>query len=219
MQRMHPDCQVKPSDGNVIRPIGHDDAGSIELECTPVVCRVPARASHSRATLYVVFTGRIALDSERHAGQLMTRSYGTNFAYFDVDDATAAHVLGGHYDFAFSDRAHPRAHMQLRSHAEFYGEAQSQFRSLIDIPLASDLMNQIFSRARPPTAQMDFVSFLLQVCADHLVDEKSSTGVVSMFEGLAASCAPIRGYNATLDAHCNCHRAPHWYPPTPSELA
>ncbi len=211
MHRMHTDCQVKPNDGNVIQSVGAD--GDLTLQCSPVVCRVPERASHGNATLYVVFTGSITLNPERVDKQLMTSAYGTNFAYFSVDGDTAAHVMGGHYDFSSAQVAHPRAHLQLRSQVNLYEHAQSQFRSIADVPLAADTMKQVLTRVRPPSAQVDFLSFLLQVCADHLVDEKSAPRVVSMFATLASSCAPVLGYHAASTGGCGCHRAPHWYPP------
>jgi len=75
-----------------------------------------------------------------------------------------------------------------------------------------DLMKDVLNRVRPPSAQMDFLSFMLQVCADHLVDEKSSAQVVSMFKVLASSCSPVLGYHASMSDVCGCHRAAHWYP-------
>lgn len=212
MQRMHTDCQVKPNDVNVIQSVG---VGSdLSLECKPVVCRVPERASHGTASLYVVFTGSITFNAERVDERLRTSTYGTNFAYFSADRDTAAHVLGGHYDFSASQAAHPRAHLQLRSQADLYEHAQSQFRSIANVPLTINGMDHVLSRVRPPSAQMDFLSFLIQVCADHLVDEKSPRRVVSMFEALTSSCAPVFGYHAGLTSECGCHRAPHWYPST-----
>jgi hypothetical protein len=149
-------------------------------------------------------------------GHLLTDDYQTNFGYFVVADDGATHALGGHYDFSPGQFAHPRAHLQLRSQAGLYSEAQSSFRSITDVPLVHDVMTRVLNRVRPPSAQMDFLSFMLQICADHLVDEESPPLAVTMFNSLAASCSPLLGYHASTTTGCGCHRAPHWYPaPSP----
>jgi hypothetical protein len=212
MQQMHPAFQVNPSDASSAIPSGSLHSDSVVLECNPVTCLVPERASHDIARLYIVFTGSLTLASELLDGHLLTDDYMTNFGYFAVSENGATHVLGGHYDFSPIQFAHPRAHMQLRSQVELYPAAQSSFHSLTNVPLEHDLMTGILNRVRPPSAQMDFLSFMLQICADHLVDEKSSASVVSMFDGLVASCSPLLGYHASTNTGCGCHRAPHWYP-------
>jgi hypothetical protein len=211
MQLMHGDCQIKPNDGNVIQFAGRGD-DDVTLKCDPVVCRVPERASHGSASLYVVFAGSITFSGELLDNQLITKLYSTNFAYFDVDASLASHVLGGHYDFSPTEVAHPRAHLQLRSQAYMYTYVQQHYHSIADIPLVSDLMEDVLDRVRPPTAQMDFLSFMLQVTADHLVDEKSSAQVISVFNVLTSSCAPVFGYHVNMAEGCGCHRAAHWYP-------
>lgn len=208
MQLMHGACQIKPNDVNVISI--SSNGPDVSVTCAPVVCLVPERASHDRADLYVVFTGSITFNGIIE-GALTTVNYGTNFGYFAVGDSSASHVLGGHYDFSPDEPAHPRAHLQLRSQASLYAHAQENFRSISGIGLHGDLMKDILSRVRPPSAQMDFLSFMLQVAADHLVDEKSAARTIATFESLSMSCQPVLGYHAGI-AQCGCHRAPHWYP-------
>jgi hypothetical protein len=210
MRRMHADCQVKPNDVNVIQ--ASTTNGQLTLECGPVVCRVPERADLRGANLYIVSTGFITFQPEQRHDQLVTMTYGTNFAYFSVTDDHAAHVFGGHYDFSPAQAAHPRAHLQLASHANLYEHVQSHFHSLANTALDADYMQHVLHRVRPPSAQMDFLSFLLQICADHLVDERSPASVIGMFDGLARSCAPLFGYHLELEI-CGCHRGAHWYPP------
>jgi hypothetical protein len=123
MQRMHPEFEVKPRDVSVIKAMGA--SGELTLECSPVVCRVPERASHGKAGLYVVFTGLISFLPEQDEKRLVTSRYGTNFAYFTVSPDGAEHVLGGHYDLSESHVSHPHTHLQLRSQADLYGHASS----------------------------------------------------------------------------------------------
>jgi len=121
--------------------------------------------------------------------------------------------LGGHYDFAADEAAHPYAHIQLRSHADLFAHAQEKFSDIRALKLDHDFMLRVFNRARVPTAQMDFLSFMLQICADHLVDNKSPATVKEKFAQLAAYCAPLLGYNgAAAGEGCDCRRSPHWYP-------
>ena len=213
MQSMHPDCQVRPSDrASVIQHSAGMNHG-VSVECRPVACRVPERASHANAPLYIAFTGRITFAPETVDRTLVTASYSTKFAYFLVRGASAVHALGGHYDFASNTVAHPRAHMQFQSQADMYSIATDLFPSIAKVPLEFNVMERILNRVRPPSAQMDFLSFMLQICADHLVDENSTESIRASFEQLAASCSPLMGYHINLpEGLCRCHRAPHWYP-------
>lgn len=211
MEQMHPACEVRPSDAAaVLRPRANPD-GSVTIDASPVVCRVPERATHRTPNLYVVFEGRLTISS-LDSGELGTVSYSTNFGYFLIRGDGIVHALGGHYDYA-EDPAHPRAHMQLASQVRLHDTARLQFPSISDTPLDEDTMSRVLHRVRTPTAQMDFLSFMLQVAADHLVGDPSQPVAAQLFSALRQSCAPVKGFNviAPLSA-CDCQRAAHWYP-------
>lgn len=207
MEDMHSACQVRPSDpAAVLRCEGQSD-GSAKIFCQPVVCRVPERATQHSANLYVVLEGWVQVGLI--ANELVTLDYSTNFGYFLIQQGDRImHALGGHYDYA-TDAAHPRAHMQLASQAGLHASARELFKSIDEIPLEADLMLHVLHRVRTPTAQMDFLSFMLQIAADHLVGDSASEEV---FVGLCA-CAPLRGFATSAPlSDCHCQRAAHWYP-------
>lgn len=213
MQEMHGACQIRPADASAVILPADDGEGHVVIQCRPVVCSVPERASHANASLFVVFEGRIVIGADVVSGELATISYATNFAYFVHRSDMVSHVLGGHYDYVVGHSAHPRAHLQLASKAELHDSAIERFPSIRDVPLDNELMPRIFSRARTPTAQMDFLSFMVQICADHLVDEKSPPAVTDAFAAVTSSCSPFKGYNTAEPlGNCDCQRAPHWYP-------
>lgn len=142
---------------------------------------------------------------------MLTTSYATNFGYFRAGHSSVTHALGGYYDFTLASIAHPRAHMQLRSQASLWEHAVARFRSVATLTIDSDPMVHVLHRVRTPSAQMDFLSFMVQVAADHLVDDRSGQEAKDAFAELIASCSPLRGYAAGIAHSCTCHRSAHWY--------
>lgn len=212
MSAMHDAVQIRPADEEVIRLVDAAD-GIANFECDPVVCCVPERASAPRADLYVVFSGKLALYTDAAVGEAVTARYATNFAYFKLSQTGAIHPFGGHYDCADDDIGHPRAHLQLRSQVQMWANAEASFPSLMGIQIELDPMSHVLNRVRAPSAQMDFLSFMTQVAADHLVDGKSSHSTRGRFLKLTETCVPFLGHEAPA-GHGSwvCRRAGHWYP-------
>lgn len=209
---MHDAVQIKPSGDEVILPDG-ETSDTASFVCKPVVCYLPERATSSTASIYVVFTGLLTLAREVPLVHPATTSYATNFGYFKMGAAGVTHALGGHFDYAASDFAHPRAHLQLKSQAHLWSNAGTHFRSASSAEIERDPMLEVPSRVRTPSAQMDFLSFMIQIAADHLVDGKSGRAARRSFLRLTKSCVPFGSY-AVPPAHDGreCHRACHWYP-------
>lgn len=212
MDAMHPACQIRPTDENAIQVAATPaPAGTVLLECRPVVCNVPERANHAAADMYVVLTGTIGL-ALSGTGSLVTTSFATNFAYFDVTGAGSIHRLGGHYDYAPNHLGHPWAHLQLGSQVAYFQHVVEHFPSLSGLPEPVDAMLDVLGHVRAPSAQVDFLSFLLQVCADHLLDAKSAATTRSQFQSLIGSCEPLAGLDQPVgDTACTCMRLVHWY--------
>jgi hypothetical protein len=212
MDAMHPACQIRPTDENVIQVAQTPGPpGTVLLECRPVVCNVPERASHSGADMYVALTGTMGL-ALSDSGSLVTTSFATNFAYFDVTEAAIVHRLGGHYDHAPSHLGHPWAHLQLTSQVGYFEHVVARFPSLSDLPEPVDAMAQVLGHVRAPSAQVDFLSFLLQICADHLLDAKSGATTQEQFRSLIGSCEPLAGMQQPPgNTACPCLRTVHWY--------
>ena len=199
--------QVRPEDpiNHILADKGQD--GAIVLTFKPIVCLVPERAKKTAAKLYVVVKGTLML-VESEEGELRTSSFATKVAYFEVRNGSMYHCFGGHYDFDPTLIAHPIAHLQICSQFEFQDQIREHFRVEDDL-VQEDLPSWLHSRVRVPCAQMDVLSTLLQICADHLVNEKSSEEDKGIFNQLLGTCAPFKGYGGPTE--CSCHRAVHWY--------
>lgn len=213
MRQMHGAAEIRPTDPGKVVQITKSTDSTVEFSCKPVVCHVPDRAGTQMANMYIVFSGLLVLRTDSPSGIASTVSYGTNFAYFQIHNGAAIHALGGHYDFVEGDICHPRAHLQLRSQAPMWQHAQEWFPSVAGLPGPRDVMREILDRVRAPSAQMDFLSYMTQIAADHLVDGASGRGARNRFMGLTGHCAPFVGYqvNSEHDSWV-CHRAGHWYP-------
>lgn len=212
MSALHGAVQIKPTGEQAIRPVESISDDTAEFECRPVVCLVPERASSNKADIYIVFTGKLMLRTDSPSSEASTVSYATNFAYFKTRHDQVTHALGGHYDFTDSDLAHPRAHLQLRSQADMWTYAEEQFHSISGLEVGKDSMAEVLSRVRSPSAQMDFLSFMIQIAADHLVDGKSGPSTRNGFKRLTETCVPFLGYEVhSGHKSWNCHRAAHWY--------
>jgi len=212
MSSMHTQFQIRPTDeASFIKHQSSGSPGTVTLECAPVVCRVPERASHSNADLYVVFTGRLEVGLAAD-GSSTTKAFATNFAYFDVGAARVIHRLGGHYDFSADHLGHPTTHMQLRSQVHYFQHVIDQFPSVDGTLEVLDGMSDVLGHVRTPSAQVDFLGFLLQICADHLLDAHSDEATKNSFRSLMGSCAPVSGIGRPNDGGtCDCAHAVHLY--------
>lgn len=210
---LHSAAQVRPSDPNAAIQISRLEPDSVELTCSPTVCYVPEKAALQTASLYVVFTGFVVVSTASTSGVACTLSYATNFGYFSVRGGALVHPLGGHYDFHSGDVCHPRAHLQLRSQIDMLDYAREFFPSVAKISVVDDKMFHILDRVRAPSAQMDFLSYMVQIAADHLVDKGSARATRTRFSRLAGRCEPFMGYEVPAGhASGECHRGGHWYP-------
>jgi len=215
LEEMHQACAVRPQDAASAIQVTSESSGEVLVRCSPVVCYVPDRAkSKGSRALYIAFDGRLVVDEGPERDQLRTVSYGTNFAYFVVRDNVASHALGGHYDFTPTHVAHPRAHIQLKSMMGLFEAVREQFHAARSLEPRDLIMRDVLHRVRIPTSQMDFLSFMLQIAADHLVYEKSDPTILQKFDDLAGTCAPLLGFNAPPADPCDCQRVTHWYPPS-----
>src|SRR5256885_1768190 len=129
---------------------------------------------------------------------MLTTSYATNFGYFHTEHSSVTHALDGHYDFTLTSITHPRTHMQLRSQASLWEHTVARFRSVANLTIDSDPIKNMLHRMRTPNTQIDFLSFMIQVAADHLVDDRSGQESKDAFAELVASCSPLWGYAAGI---------------------
>lgn len=209
---------VRPDDGYRIFKLIDDDPrtpqGQIAYSVDPVVFHVPERASDS-LNMYIVVKGRIYVDHDTLKTEkvLKTTNFGTEVGYFRFKQDKLNHVYGAHYDFSYNEVGHPLFHGQMRSFKD-RGALVSENYDGID-PEPIDYMEKVLRTVRLPTAQMDFFGVVLQIAADHLMNQFSSGDQIRAFEELCEISKGIQGAAhrwAELNEAGSCMRARHWYP-------
>jgi hypothetical protein len=217
--RLRPSAEAKPTDGySIFRTTNAVGADVVALEIRPVVFNVPERGYHREANeLFIVVKGDMSFRRQEFidTGELVTHSFGTQVGYFRRKDEGFSHVYGAHYDFALSDLGHPVFHAQLRSFVELAAHIHEYYGYATDE--VTDLVSGLLRTVRIPTAQLDAFSLFLQICADHLLSEKSGPEEKRAFNSLLQKSRFCRGAAgqlprlATEEARA-CYRARHWYP-------
>ena len=213
MRRLSNNVQVRPKDANEIfkRMSG---SGGFCFEVRPTVFHLPERAANPKPDLYVVVSGEMAFEAPTTAGVWRMSGFKTRIAYFRAGPGQLDHTCGLHYDLDASP-AHPIFHVQFDSLSGMKIDVEQAFRTRL--AEGKDAMAGVIRNVRIPTAQMDFFSVVLQLCADHLVGSGSPKPVVSEFsklrtyiaETMSGACAAHPGLVAGRAARCS--RAPHWY--------
>ena len=206
---------ARPNDGyqifSLIAP--QRTAGEIGFEIKPVVFNLPERAN-GEAVLFVVVRGKLYFDEAAiKQNVLRTLDFATEAAYFRKKADELEHVYGAHYDFARNEVGHPAFHAQMKSFAERFHQVTSAFEMTCT---SKDLVDGVLRTVRLPSAQMDFFSFILQLCADHLIDKNSGPEELSAFRDLKSASAEIKGAAFLVPwlakpAAQACLRANHWY--------
>lgn len=209
---------TRPDDGQAIFALIDypKTAGEIGFKVKSVVFNLPESAN-GRADLFVVVRGRLYFDEAavRDNKLLRTLNFGTEAAYFRKKGNELAHVYGAHYDFALNKIGHPAFHAQMKSYAERFHKVAEYF-DMAECT-TKDLVEGVLRTVRLPSAQMDFFSFVLQLCADHLMHEKSGKEDQAAFGDLRVESAAIHGAAYRVPQLANpaaqaCLRANHWYP-------
>lgn len=212
LRALHPALVIKPEVPNAVIELASDDEGA-QVTFKPIVCRVPEQARRrGAANLYVVVRGRCELVLADGPSGVMTRSYATEFGYFRDRGGVVEHCYGGHYDYDAVKDAHPIAHLQIRSQQRLQEHIGRHFR--LPAHEDKDLLTGVLDRVRTPTLQMDVLSTLVQIAADHLMHDKSTDEERRLFRRLTTTGVPFRGYAPVpppADDPCTCPRGVHAY--------
>lgn len=218
MAKMYQSCSVRPDSAfEVFRldPTAGDD--EVKLLINPVVFNVPERATRQQADLFIVITGWLSFQGPNFRdGPLKTKSFGTEIGYFRNKGGMLEHVYGAHYDIDESRPGHPVFHAQIAPQMEFGNSVTDRYRVKGTL---ENKMGSILGNVRTPSAQMDIFSVITQICADHLMCEKSANEVKNAFTSLRSSCNFFIGaahrmdYLNTPPAN-SCYRSTHWYAAT-----
>lgn len=215
--------EVRPDDDHSRFRLDSTSRGTpvIRFEVEPTTFLVPERASDLRSSpnLYITVRGRISLNRDAIAKQeIKTESFATEVAYFrhkgtnQVGRNVFDHIYAAHFDHAVDEIGHPVFHAQMQSYPERIDELQRNYAVEGDID--NNYLKGILRTVRIPTAQMDFFSFVVQVCADHLIHKDSSPEDIQVFEELRDCTRPIIGVSHLLPelTKASCTRGVHWYP-------
>ena len=190
---------------------GTDD--TVKVDCGPLVLYLCERANRP-PSMYVAVDGWIRMERSAEDGtSLRTVGFGTRVGYFRQKAQRLQHVYGVHYDMDENGGGHPVFHAQLRPMRGFANEIQNQFRfeAQVDDPVRALLRN-----VRTPTAQMDFMSVLTQLCADHLLDRDQTDDHSLAFSCVRSACTFLLGAAHRLPylsdgGASRCYRSSHWY--------
>ena len=231
MKQMNGSSEVQPGDPRFVFRIGSNDQASSDssarVDCGPVVLNLCERASgRPSRRIYVVVRGWIGLETNADGdAPLCTRDFGTEVGYFRLRDRQLVHVYGVHYDMDLCAYGHPVFHAQVASMAKLATEVKQRF-----CPGAAvcDRVKPLLRTVRTPTAQMDFLSVLTQVCADHLMSETQGSEkrnrAASAFGRVRSASDVLLGaahrFSSLNDGTApRCYRSSHWYwecePPEP----
>ena len=205
--RMNPEVDIEPSTGNEVFRVTTDE--HIRVDVSPIRFYLPERAKQHAPNLHVVIDGWIEFDGT--ADELRTTGFGTRVAYVRAKQGQFEHVYGTHYDQSEDALGHPVFHAQINPMIDLTTRIPGCDRDMLE-----DKVTPILSNVRTPTPQIDVFSAIEQVCADHLLWEKSQDDVRDAFEELREHCAFFDGSGHLMGfapAIADCCRSTHWYKP------
>lgn len=218
MKQINQSSRVRPSSPDQVIRIAEGPElpadNTAEVLCGPVVFNVCERAD-GKPHMYVVVAGRIQIEgSGESSSPLRTIGFGTRVGYFRLKAELLEHVYGAHYDMEGSRDDHPVFHSQLGAMREcFVDQIRCQFRLDAEV---RDLACGLLRNVRTPTAQMDFMSVITQLFADHLLGGESSSSQLEAFGRATSACHFLLGAAHRLESlnserASNCYRSSHWY--------
>ncbi|MFZ5616469.1 MAG: hypothetical protein ACOZAA_03990 [Pseudomonadota bacterium] len=215
VQRMFQASTIAPSAfAEIFQPSENAPDNEVRLTVRPFVVAVPERASHQKIELFVCVEGFIGFDkAELRNKNLRTMNFSTRVGYFRYKPNELVHVFGAHFDFDEITPGHPIFHAQMGPQLQM---CESVKKAATSVAEPTNVIEGILKNVRMPSAQMDAFSVLLQICADHLIDNNSSQVVKDEFLSLTRACdfflgAAHRFPSLTAEKAAKCYRSLHWY--------
>lgn len=218
IEKMHQSSDVRPKQGNDIFHFdytGNENSNRLKFNINPIVLLLPERAKSRTCSLFVSVKGRIEFDDSIQDGLLCTKDFGTEVGYFRVQKDKIEHIYGARYDYHEAPD-HPIFHAHITHQMELINSVNDLYRKEWTSENTDDKVLPILSQVRTPTAQMDFFSVIIQLCADHLLYENSSDEEKLAFSNLCNVTnfffgAAYRIPKLNTEPAKNCYRSPHWY--------
>lgn len=212
--KMLPASDARPIAGLEIFKCVEGLGNQVKFEVKPVVFKVPERATARDANLYIAIKGWLSFAGPDYRQQLQTKAFSTEIGYFRLKDGKIEHVYGAHYDIDETTPGHPVFHSQISTKMDLLAHVKEQFGK--DSESNEDRVQFVLRNVRTPSAQMDVFSVIAQVCADHLIHEKSGLEVRQAFAKMRSQCDFFVGAAYRMDyLNANiaptCYRSTHWY--------
>ena len=215
MRRMSSKVFIQPEGPHEVFPTVRDELnGVVNIEVAPTVFYVPERANARKANLYIVVSGQLSFVVDLNdSHSIRTTDFGTRVGYFRNKENCLEHIFGVHYDMDVSSKGHPVFHSQLGSLIEYGSSIEQRYG---DNKEMVDCIEKVCKGIRIPTAQMDFFSVFVQICADHLLWRDSHEKVEQEFERTREICSFFTGSGHRISflegkSVIECFRSVHWY--------
>lgn len=213
-------CELRPKRHTDAATVS-EDGGRVTFEFKPLCMKVTEKAYARNANLYVAIAGRAVF--EMCEDKPRSINFASSAAYFrEMKTGSLKHVFAMHYDHVRTDEkpvdfGHPTFHAQIKAAPDKFEVVNDRFHTDFEaIRPEDDLVQNLLSNARLPTANMDPLCIILQVLGDHVVNVTSSDQNKESFRRSRDAVAKFRSdlstaavLNAGLDARCL--RGPHWY--------
>lgn len=215
LQKIYPSCDVRPSQGyDIFEFDDRAEGDEVKFVIKPIVFMIPERATRPNPNLYVVVKGWLSFEGPNlRTAPLRTKSFGTEVGYFRSKKQVVEHVYGAHYDLDECKPGHPVFHAQISPQMDLLASINERFRQEW---IAEDKVTPILPNVRTPSAQMDVFSVIAQLCADHLIHDKSGPEVHNAFTRMRTATDFFIGaahrmtyLNSAMAP--GCYRSTHWY--------
>ena len=216
--RKHSDgCEIRK--WSEFRFFHEGDLLHAEMSNPVILWNWPYRGSSKRLArkFHIVIYGRFSCRTGAE-GEIELLSYGTQIGYFMPKKCSEPRIVipidGYHFDMEqITQRAHPVFHVQRNE------KVLCEKLGSVDLTLDGDPPDRALRHIRFPTPQIDLVSALIMVIADHIVcDEETENG----FFDLVQKARDLMPLKANLQRQARLKRCisqqemllDHWYAPT-----
>ena len=183
---------------------------AINFKTVPVILELPERLNRKSSNILVVLTGKLSFNKSTTKNQLITEKYSTSTEYFRKKEGNLIFLGALHHDYDEEEQiSHPRFHSQFSNRIMRFKD--SYLFKEYPKPEECKAFN-FLANTRIPTLQLDFFSSLLNLCADHLINDKDSRPEI--FEKIYKNCNFFQSASPPhrIVENSPCIRSIHLYP-------
>lgn len=176
--------------------------------------KIPFKHGSNKAKKICIFiNGRIEVETSNK--DITLRTYNTEISYLTIEDRSAPYtslkpLTGFHFDYEGLKENHPVFHGQHKTDTfERFLKDNSNFACVEDYEVPP-----YHGSIRIPTSQMDPVSALVMIVADHIVDPKAKDCFVNFLDAMKKLIIPMSASicKAEISKGNSSPRIGSWYP-------